>query len=336
MFHEGNGFSENLAKKVGQILLNYFTDNNRLHEIFGLVQAGRKYYPQVFSAVLLLALFAPQCVQARTLVLVHGFLGNDMNWRTSGFTRPLLFAGWKDGGSYGYTPQNMLLPRYPRLAGDAFFTVNLPSSANLQTQEQLLSRYLQHLFAQRGEPITLVGHSAGGVVARLYTLDPKHVPVNGLITIAAPHLGTPTANIAYLAGNSPLAVMADFAGADELRAARGLFTDLKEETPNTFLYWMNHQPHPDIHYASIIRSNEQINKVNKFDFIVPPFSQDMNNVWALRGKSGTAVVTEGHSLNGKDGAIVLEVLSVMQRLQAPTPAPLQPKATQKKHSLSRE
>ncbi len=311
------------------ILHNYFTAINRLHEIFGLVQAGRKCYPQVFSAVLLVTLFSPQCVQARTLVLVHGFLGNAMNWRTSGFTKPLMYAGWKDGGSYGYTPRGMLLPRYPKITADAFYTVNLPSTANLQTQEQLLSRYLTHLFSQRGEPITLVGHSAGGVVARLYALDPKHIPVNGLITIAAPHLGTPAANIALIAGNSPLGVMADFAGGDELRDARGLFSDLKEERPNTFLYWMNHQPHPDIHYASIIRSNEKISKVNKFDFIVPPFSQDMNNIWALQGQSGTAVVTEGHSLNGRDGAIVLEVLDVMKRLQVPLTAPLQPMAAQK-------
>ncbi len=288
----------------------------------GLFQAGLRYQP--FMLVVLMAVFIalPQLAQARTLVLVHGFLGHAMNWRTSGFTKPLVLAGWKDGGSYGYTPRGMLLPRYPKIKADTFYTVNLPSTANLQTQEQLLSRYLQHLFSQRGEVITLVGHSAGGVVARLYVLDPRHVPVNGLITIAAPHLGTPAANIAYLAGNSPLGVMADFAGGDELREARGLFTDLKEEKPNTFLYWMNHQPHPDIHYASIIRSNEKISKINKFDFIVPPFSQDMNNVWALQGISGTAVVTEGHSLNGKDGAIVLEVLNVMQRLQAAKAVPL--------------
>lgn len=300
-----------------------------------LVQARGKCYQQMFSIVLLCFLFVPQLLQARTLVLVHGFLGNAMNWRTSGFTQPLIYAGWKDGGSYGYTPRNMLLPRFPRIQGDVFYTVNLPSSANLQTQEQLLSRYLQHLFSQRGEPITLVGHSAGGVVARLYVIDPMHMPINGLITIAAPHLGTPAANIAYFAGNSPLGIMADFAGGDEIRDARGLFTDLKEEKPNTFLYWMNHQPHPNIHYASIIRSNEKISRPNKFDFIVPPFSQDMNNVWALKGESGIAVVTEGHSLNGKDGAIVLEVLNVMQRTQSlPIPVPLQPKAAQKTPVIS--
>lgn len=261
---------------------------------------------------LLFSTFFVAGAQARTLVLVHGFLSNDMNWRESGFTVPLLKAGWQDGGSYGFTPQAMLTPRGINLKGDVFYTVNLPSQANLQIQEELLLPYLYHLFMQRGEPITLVGHSAGGVVARLYAIDPRHQPVNGLITIASPHLGTPAANVAYIAGNSPLGMMARFAGGEELRNSRGLFSDLKEENPRNFLYWMNHQPHPDLHYASIIRSNKTVTKVNKFDFIVPPNSQDMNNIWALKGRSGTAVVSEGHMLNGKDGVVVLQVLDAIR------------------------
>lgn len=261
---------------------------------------------------ILLTLFLSATAQARTLVLVHGFLANDMDWRTSGFTVPLKIMGWKDGGGYNYSPRGMLLPRNPGLKGDVFYTVNLPSQANLQIQEQLLSHYLYHLYSQRGEAMTLVGHSAGGVVARLYALDPFHQPVNGLITIASPHLGTPAANVAYIAGNSPLGMMASFAGGDELQDSRGLFSDLKEEKPNNFLYWMNHQAHPDLHYASIIRSNAKISKPSKFDFIVPSNSQDMNNIWALKGRSGTAVVTENHSLNGKDGSVVLQILNAIQ------------------------
>ncbi len=261
---------------------------------------------------LLFAIFFVVGAQARTLVLVHGFLSNDMNWHHSGFTLPLIKTGWKDGGSYGFTPQAMLLPRGVNLKGDVFYTVNLPSQANLQIQEELLLQYLHHLFTQRGEPMTLVGHSAGGVVARLYALDPRRQPVNGLITIASPHLGTPVANVAYIAGNSPLGMMASFAGGEELQNSRGLFSDLKEETPGNFLYWMNHQPHPDLHYASIIRSNKRVTKVNQFDFMVPPNSQDMNNIWALKGRSGTAVVSEGHMLNGKDGMVVLQVLKAIK------------------------
>lgn len=263
---------------------------------------------KVFCIFLLALFLTPTWSAAKTVVLVHGLTGSGMDWRTSGFTKPLEFSGWKDGGSYAFNQWGMLTPSGVNLPGKVFFAVNLPSLSNIQTQEGILKQYLQHLYHQRKEPITLVGHSAGGIVARLYLLDLAHQPVNGLITIASPHLGTPAANIAYLAGNSPVGMMASMIGEDTLEDGRGLFLDLREEQPNNFLYWMNHQPHPEIHYASIIRTNDSISKPNKFDFIVPPYSQNMNNVWALKNSSGIALSKENHSLNGKDGQIVVDVL----------------------------
>ena len=260
----------------------------------------------------LLGYFSSLPLQAKTLVLVHGFLSGDMYWRTSGFTKPLELAGWKDAGSYNFDPRGMLTPRGINLKQNIFITVNLPSEANLQIQEGILMKYMQHLQMIRKEAVTLIGHSAGGLVARLYIIDPAHLPVNGLITIATPHLGTPTANIAYLAGNSPIGMMASIAGEEALQDARGLFSDLKEEKPYNFLYWMNHQPHPNIHYASIIRKNKAISKPNKYDFIVPPFSQNMNNVWALKNRSGVAFSEDSHSLNGKDGLIVVDILKYIK------------------------
>jgi len=251
-------------------------------------------------------------VQAKTLVLVHGYLSNGMSWRHSGFTRSLLDAGWQDGGDYGYSQQSMFIPKGIFLNGDVFFTVELPSLAPIQVQESLLSRYLSHIYSQRLEPITLIGHSAGGVVSRFYVLDPAHKPVNGLITIASPHLGTPTANIAYLAGNSPLGMMASMVGGEELQDSRGLFSDLREEKPYNFLFQMNRQPHPDIHYASIIRINKILASPDNFDFIVPPSSQNMNNVWALRNRSGVAKTTNGHLLSSKDGFLAVEILKYIK------------------------
>ena len=253
--------------------------------------------------------FPLQQAQAKTVVLVHGFLSDSQIWKTSGFTRALQKTEYIDGGVYSFNPVGMLIP-YPsaRAPKNIFYTVELPSQTNLQTQESLLVQYLQQIYSQRQEPLTLVGHSAGGVISRLYLLDPVHMPVNALITIATPHLGTPTANLAYLAGNSPIGMMVSMAGEDALQDSRGLFSDLKEEKPGTFLYWMNHQPHPDIHFASIIRKNESISKPNKFDFIVPPFSQDMNNIWSLKGRSGVAITTDNHALNYKDGLVVVDIL----------------------------
>jgi len=243
-------------------------------------------------------------LQAKTLVLVHGFLSGDMYWRSSGFTLPLKRAGWQDAGSYNFDPRGMLTPRGINLKQNIFITVNLPSKANLQIQEGVLLQYMQHLYMIRKEPITLVGHSAGGLVSRLYLIDPAHIPVNALITIASPHLGTPAANIAFLAGNTPIGMMASIAGEDTLSNSHGLLSDLKEEKPGNFLYWMNHQPHPNIHYASIIRKNETLSKPRKYDYVVPAFSQNMNNVWALKNRSGVAYSPDSHSLNRKDGLIV--------------------------------
>ena len=254
---------------------------------------------------LILSVFS---VQAKTVVLVHGFMSDGMDWRHSGFTHPLRNAGWQDGGGYGYSSQSMLLPRALYLKGNVFFTVELPSQATVQVQESLLARYLSHLYSQRQEPITLVGYSAGGIVSRLHTLNPSRQPINGLITIASPHLGTPTANIAHLVGDSPLGMMASIVGGEELRNSRGLFSDLEEEQPYNFLFSMNRQPHPNIHYASIVRINKRLARPDKFDFIVPPSSQNMNNIWALRNRSGVVQTTDSHSLNGKDGFFTAEVL----------------------------
>ncbi len=246
-------------------------------------------------------------VQARTLILVHGFMADSSSWGESGFTKPLEIAGWKYGGGYGYNQWGMMAPRSLMTKGDIFFSVELPSKANLQIQEGLLLQYLQHLYSKRKESVTLVGHSAGGLVARLYVLDPKHQPVNALITIATPHLGTPAANIAHLAGNSPIGMMASMAGVGSLQDSRGLFSDLKEEKPNNFLYWMNRQSHPNIHYASIIRKN-QISSPSQFDFVVPTNSQNMNNIWALKKRSGVALSSESHSISATDGRILLDIL----------------------------
>ena len=263
------------------------------------------FVKQLFILTILVFSFS---VKAKTLVLVHGFTADGMSWRTTNFTKPLLAAGWKDGGGYGYSPQSMLLARGALLKCDVFFTVELPSKETLQIQESLLAKYLTHLYSQRREPISLAGHSAGGVVARLYVLNPARQPVNALITIASPHLGTPAANIAHLAGNSPIGFMTSMIGGDTLQNARGLFSDLKEEEPYNFLYWMNRQPHPDIHYASIIRNNKSLRRLKQFDFIVPPESQNMNNILALKNRSGVAHATQSHSLNSKDGLVVLDVL----------------------------
>jgi triacylglycerol esterase/lipase EstA (alpha/beta hydrolase family) len=276
-----------------------------------MFQAFKQYFQKgLFKPFLVVSLFllTPLSLQAKTLVLVHGYLSNASIWNTSGFSQVLERNGFVQGDSYNFNPWGMMVPRPIASNINAFYRVELPSQTNLQTQEGILLQYLQHLYAQRQEPLTLIGHSAGGLVARLFLLDPKTVPVNGLITIATPHLGTPTADLAYLAGNSPIGMMISMVGEQTLQDSRGLLSDLKEEKPGSFLFWMNRQPYPNLHYASIVRKNESISKPKKFDFIVPAVSQDMNNVWSLRNRSGVAITTDNHALGHKDALVVLDIL----------------------------
>jgi len=277
-----------------------------------MFQVCKRYFRKSFLRFLFvfsfLVLMPVTALQAKTVVLIHGYLSNASIWKTSGFSQVLARNGFVQGDTYNFNPWGMMVPRPIAPNLNAFYSVELPAQTNLQSQESILLQYLQHLYAQRQEPLTLVGHSAGGLVARLFLLDPKRVPVNGLITIATPHLGTPTADLAYLAGNSPIGMMISMAGDDTLQDSRGLLSDLKEEKPGSFLFWMNRQPYPNIHYASIVRKNETISKPKKFDFIVPALSQDMNNIWSLRGRSGVAITTENHTLSHNDGLVVLDIL----------------------------
>ncbi|MCK5895434.1 MAG: alpha/beta fold hydrolase [Cocleimonas sp.] len=266
----------------------------------------------IFCLVVVSLVILPVPLQAKTMVLIHGYMAEGMSWRNTKVTNALVRTGWKDGGQYSYRRQGMLIPKNVKLGSHAFFTVDLPSKSPIDTQARFLQQYVKHLYAIRKEPIIFVGHSAGGIVARFYLVAPTHVPVRSLITIGTPHLGTPTADWALLASNSPLGIMLDIAGQEDMRDSRGLFSDLKIAKPSTFLYWLNHQPHPRIPYVSIIRNNKDKKKRSTYDFIVPTDSQNMNNVAALSGQSWAYLTQENHFLNHKDGGFLVDILKRIQ------------------------
>jgi pimeloyl-ACP methyl ester carboxylesterase len=252
-------------------------------------------------------------VQAKTMVLIHGYLADGLSWHTTKVTQGLLLAGWKDGGGYTVTGQGILTPRNPLATPNAFFTVDLPSTASIQVQAYRLGQYLNHLYALRNEPIIFVAHSAGGIVARFYLITAAHVPAQSLITIGTPHLGTPTADFALLTSRSPVAMMLKVTGQDTIRDSRALYANLKTAEPDTFLYWLNQQSHPAIPYVSVIRSNKNKTRLSKYDFFVPAENQNMNKVWALRGQSLTYLTEEDHFLSGKDGLFLVDILASLSK-----------------------
>lgn len=258
-------------------------------------------------SLFLLLMFLTGATHAGTVVLIHGFQGKGLDWRSQGVTPALQATGWHDAGHYAVGRHGVQLWANQQLTdrdSHVFFTVDLPSSAAIGTQAQVLDGYLHAIYRMRQEPLMLVGHSAGGIVARYWLVTRNAVPVNTLMTIATPHLGTPLADVADLLNGTPLAGMVNRAGISTLKKARHLARDLREEAPGTFLYWLNHQHHPVIRYVSVIRDSPHPDNV---DFVVPPHRQDMNNVFALRGQTFSVRSGGDHFLGAEDGYRIASV-----------------------------
>jgi len=238
---------------------------------------------QIVSLLFILLLSLPAHA-GHTLVLIHGYLDDGSTWRQSGIVSAFSAAGWQEAG---HLERNL-------------YTVTLPSEAPLAAQAQWLDFYLRQL--QKRHPknsLILVGHSAGGVVARLVMVV-SGIPVQGLITIASPHLGTDKAEWGSMLSNSPFSWFAPFFGLDTLNRSKGLYWDLVREHPASLLFWLNRQSHPSAFYASIVRVDG--------DKWVPAYSQDMNDVPALRGLAMTVTSEGTHSLQVADGPVLISLL----------------------------
>lgn len=253
--------------------------------------------------LILLLAFAPVVVQADAVVLIHGYLGDADNWRESTVTDQLEAAGWRYGGVLGLGWQGLGWPR----GGKTYYSAALPSEAPLLIQLDYLAPFLELVRARHpGESLVLVGHSAGGVLARLYMVKYPLAGVDVLVTIASPHLGTETAEIGALVGTTPLAWLAPLLGAEVFNRSQALYRDLVRERPGSLLFWLNRQPHPDALYVSIVRQNDSA--LGLGELLVPTWSQDMNHVLALRGRARVLTTRGGHMITPQDGELLLQVL----------------------------
>lgn len=264
---------------------------------------------------------------ADTLVLIHGFLGSDRSWLDSGVVDVLTRSGYTLAGSYSPSPLGVSFLPMGEARHNAIYLVNLPSTAPIPFQADWLAAYLQDLQQRHGqEPITLVGHSAGGVVARMTLVSHHPAGVDRLITIAAPHLGTWRSYQALDAIDTDglLGVVKRWEVKRRigsplyytLKASRGVLQDLTPARPGSFLYWLNAQPHPDIQYVSIIRKEPV---VISGDRVVPGFSQDMRLVATIDGKSLAYITPQGHLLSPQDGQVIANLLAMFHRSGRDTP-----------------
>lgn len=275
-----------------------------------------KIYRLLSLATLLLLLPLKQSV-AEITILAHGYMSDAAIWEVSGVNNALRQDGWQYAGNLGYSPAGLLDQTIKSETGEKrFYTVQLPALAPAAIQASWMNAALQHLSAQYpDESINLVGHSAGGVVARLTLVQYGVGNVKRLVTLAAPHLGTDKAIKALNASNDSgmfgfikEALVRDAIGDgmyNTLQHSRGILVDLTPPAPGSMLFWLNGQAHPDIEYISIIRS-AGYNIAG--DIAVPPFSQDMNQIPVLAGKSRPVVVLQGHELTPQDGKLLADIL----------------------------
>lgn len=260
--------------------------------------------------IALFIFFIAGSAQADIAVLVHGYHSSGNTWRYNGITHLLGIKGWQDAGFY--TPQGRFGHIVGQLSNDGKYiiTAELPSEAPVEIQANLLTQYLNDIkqrFAQ--QKIHLIAHSSGGIVSRLALVNnyaqTKHFNVEQLITIATPHFGSPIAEMADMASDSPIGIIAPLIGANEINRAETLYKQLSREKENYFLFWLNRQPHPPMKYTSIVRGSGSI---FKGDWLVPPSSQNMSVVPAIGPKAHIIVTPGDHNLKYADGFILSTLL----------------------------
>ncbi len=247
---------------------------------------------------------------AEVAVLLHGLLGSSSSWERVGAVDALHQQGWERAGRLNPGgPSGVLLSRpvLPPRGNRLLYLADIPSLIPLEQQSELLEQMLTTVMNHHpDEPLYLIGHSAGGVVVRMVAVRNRIERLRGIITLASPHLGSPYANLAYDLATLPypFRLLPKLVANDKyrvLRHSRPMIRGLVVARPGTLLHWLNQQPHPDIHYISIIR-RQPPSRVD--EALVPFWSQDMNRVAALYGRSQMISTLAPHGVTYEDGQLL--------------------------------
>lgn len=265
----------------------------------------------LYTIICFVSLAVPSAVSADTVLLLHGYLGSSYEWQRSGIVQQLDSASWRDAGVLAINDDRVIAKKEKSSKEKIkttrrVYSVQLASEQSIDTQAEQLDQYLEYVrHGHPGEQIILVGHSAGGVVARLYMVKNPSDDLGVLVTIASPHLGTKNAEYAQTISENILVWVEGVPCVEKLYRSQDLFFDLIPDRTDNLIAWLNAQEHPPARYYSIIR--EETDDVVQ-DFIVPSWSQDMNEVYALRGRSKTYTLKSMHSLSSKDAEILKAIL----------------------------
>ena len=249
---------------------------------------------------------------AEAVLLVQGFLADGSTWRQHGIVSHLEGDGWVDGGHLRIDADGVFSNRAPKSGARMVYTVALPTQLPLATQLPVFERYVQFVAARHaGESLTLVGHSAGGLLGRYFMVENPEAGVSALITIATPHLGTESALFGADLANHPITELLASLGAPEIADMRGLLDELAPAKPGRFLYWLNHQPHPPAKYISLLR---RASPVAWFDtLLIPVHHQDMASIPGLRPWTTSIQTGQSHELERGDGKRIATILAQLKR-----------------------
>lgn len=256
-------------------------------------------------------LLAPVSAMADTLILVPGYLGSALSWRAKGITAGLTVAGWADAGHMTTGPGDVIAPAIEVPGVDRFYTIDIPTEAPLMVQADLIARYVALAKRRHDDRVILVGHSAGGIAARLAMVRYPALDVYSLITIAAPHLGSPVANLGSDIADSPLSWVTPFMGLGTINRSRHLYRDVSTERPGNLVGWLNRLPHPAAQYISIVRT--ETGHPARGDDVAAGWRQDMNMVPALAGRAKTYYSVGGHYLVPADSGLIAQIVAQLPR-----------------------
>jgi len=251
-------------------------------------------------------------VKADILLLVHGFQSDMLTWQRAGIITILEKHGWVKTDYLMATPNGIVPIHTPeKIPEKKIVSLQLPSDIQLRVQANMFTAALHYLADQYpDENVIVVGHSLGGLTARLSLVKNGVFQVKALITIASPHLGTDLAmeGMHELNDNFMVKMVKRMFGGgqyQQLERSAPVIFDILPEHPGNMLYALNRQSHPNIKYTSIVRTykNGQLG-----DPIVPGYSQDMHSVTAIRRASTRIIQGYKHELTAQDAYSILNAL----------------------------
>ncbi len=259
-----------------------------------------------------LQLLSIASAHADSILLLHGYLGSTQQWKHAGIEDQLNSAGWSNAGALQFKNDAVIASSNNNLFTRRFYTLQLLSDQPIEKQAAQLNHYVEYVRRTHlNEQIIFVGHSAGGVVARMHMVEKPNTDLIALVTIASPHLGTNSAELAQIVSQTLLAWLEPIPGIGQLYPSQGIFHDLMPNRSDNLIAWLNYQEHPNVRYYSIVRDAAKDHSSTNFpiqDYIVPSWSQDMNAVFALRGRSNTYTIKGLHGLSKKDGEVLQKIL----------------------------